>query len=594
MRGRSGVLLALAVACGLGAMYGANKLLSKGSKDVEEVSVLVAVRDLPIEDVLKPDAVRVARLPRASVPAGALTDPKQVEDRWVMIKMLEGEPIVEAKLAPKGSPSGLVARIPKGMRALAIEVNESTGVSGFVLPGHRIDIIQTRPDGGARKNRGLTGEADTILENVLVLASGQILTRPEDKSVNVRTVTLAVTPEEADLLVAARQKGPLSLSLRGLNDTAARPKPKPDEPEGDPVVVARRDLRPQELIDATLLEVKPFPKGLAPARGFKSIAEAEGRRVRQPIFAGEPLLEAKVTAKGAPIEPEGVPVVVAKRDLMPKDEIDAESIEVKRFPKDLAPSRGFADPGQVDGRYVRAPIHAGEPVLDTRILPRGTRPEELVGVHKLLGKGMRAFVLTGDAKAGFGPHIKSENRVDVLYTEKTTTATYSGSNMAMGQVNLGLNPILGLTDPGVGQNAGAMAGAYATKQSAKAEILLENIRVLAGPGDSKEGTGKLDNNYVVTVEVPVDATDDLAAAQTSGTISLVLRGEGDNSRAATLAAQAPEFFYIHKGLLEPEQVRMRPRQRRFGVNADEEDEAPRTPPTARPAAGVHVRRGSAP
>ena len=56
--------------------------------------------------------------------------------------MLEGEPIIEQKLGLKGSPPGLVSNIPKGMRAYAIEVNEQSGVSGFILPGHHVDVVR--------------------------------------------------------------------------------------------------------------------------------------------------------------------------------------------------------------------------------------------------------------------------------------------------------------------------------------------------------------------------------------------------------------------------------------------------------------------
>ena len=58
------------------------------------------------------------------LPPGTFTSFKDVEDRWVLIETLEGEPILDRKLAPKGTPAGLVSRIPKGMRAFAVEVNE--------------------------------------------------------------------------------------------------------------------------------------------------------------------------------------------------------------------------------------------------------------------------------------------------------------------------------------------------------------------------------------------------------------------------------------------------------------------------------------
>ena len=167
--------------------------------------------------------VKVVRMPKTAVPAGALTSAKDAEDRWAQVAILEGEPIVDRKLAARGTPPGLVARIPTGMRAFAIEVNEQSGVSGFVLPGHRVDVVQMESG-----SNGHT-EAEAVLQDVLVLASGQVFTRPDDRSLQSRTVTLAVTPDQVDSLVSAKSRGSLTLSLRGLNDhvrprrTARRP-----------------------------------------------------------------------------------------------------------------------------------------------------------------------------------------------------------------------------------------------------------------------------------------------------------------------------------------------------------------------------------
>ena len=158
-------------------------------------------RDLKVEEVIRPEMVKLTQMPKANVSPGTFTSIKDVEDRWVQIKMLEGEALLDRKLAPKGSPAGMVLRIPKGMRAFAIEVNEHTGVSGFILPDHRVDVVQHET--GANNKT----EAETILQDVLVLASGQVFTRPEDRSLQSRTVTLAVTPEQVDILVAAPRRG---------------------------------------------------------------------------------------------------------------------------------------------------------------------------------------------------------------------------------------------------------------------------------------------------------------------------------------------------------------------------------------------------
>jgi pilus assembly protein CpaB len=241
MKGKSLVLLALAILCGLAAMYGTSRMLTKERSKApsDMVDVLVAARGLKVEEVLTPELVKVVPMSRATLPPGTFTAFKDVEDRWVRIEMLQDDPILDHKLAPKGSPAGLVSKIPQGKRAYTIEVNEQTGVSGFILPDHRVDVVQVNPSGSN------TGTAETILEDVQVLASGQVFTRPEDRSIQARTMTFAVTPEQVNTLVAARARGALTLSLRGLNDhTLAKPKQKP-EPAVAQLVLPPPPLVPQ-------------------------------------------------------------------------------------------------------------------------------------------------------------------------------------------------------------------------------------------------------------------------------------------------------------------------------------------------------------
>jgi len=220
MNGKSLGMLGLALLCGLGAMVGTSKMLAKSKPTaVSTQNVLVAVRDLKVEEVLTPELVKLVPMAGDSVPPGAFSSFKDVESRWVLIRTLEGEPILDRKLAPRGSPAGLVSRIHPGMRAFTLEVNEQTGVSGFILPDHRVDVLLSVADPKNKRE-----EATTILQNIPVLASGQVFTRPDDPSIQSRTVTLEVSPEDVDVLVAARAKGSLSLSLRGLNDNTLAPK----------------------------------------------------------------------------------------------------------------------------------------------------------------------------------------------------------------------------------------------------------------------------------------------------------------------------------------------------------------------------------
>lgn len=234
MNKKSAIMLVLAVLSGLTAMYGSAELLgnNRSPAQVEMQNVVVASRELKAEMVIKDDMVKVVRLPKTQVPAGTFGAMQDVQDRSVLIPILPGEPMLDAKLAPRGSPAGLVARIPAGMRAYAIEVNEQSGVSGFVLPGHRVDLVQSR-----LTNSPGQPESELIMQDVLVLAAGQTFTRPEDKSILARTVTLALTPDQVNILAASRTKGPLTLSLRGVNDHAVvarrivEPPPPPPPPK---------------------------------------------------------------------------------------------------------------------------------------------------------------------------------------------------------------------------------------------------------------------------------------------------------------------------------------------------------------------------
>jgi pilus assembly protein CpaB len=258
-------MLLLAVISGLGAMYGTTMLMSRGN-DVpvaEMQDVLVAARDLKIEEAIKPDMVKVIRMPKDAVPVGAFSQAKDLEDRWVNVVMLKDDPIVDGKLAPKGSPPGLVARIPPGMRAFAVEVNEQSGVSGFILPDHRVDVVQVL--------QGTPGQtemmAEPVLQDVLVLASGQVFTRPDDRSIQARTVTLALAPEQVDAVVAAKARGPLSLSLRGLNDHAkVEVKKKEPPPEPKPEVVVKAPEPPPAPPPPPPPEPKPEPPPPPPVR----------------------------------------------------------------------------------------------------------------------------------------------------------------------------------------------------------------------------------------------------------------------------------------------------------------------------------------
>jgi pilus assembly protein CpaB len=264
MNSRSFIILVVAVLIGLGAMRLSQQLLAssrKGAEDTQEV--VVAARDFKEEEILKPDMVKVIRMARSAIPPNSFSAAKDVEDRWVRTTMLEGDVLVEKKLGPKGTPPGLVANIPPGMRAVAIDVTEQSGVSGFILPGHHVDVVRFE---NSEKEKN-DGRGETILQDVLVLAAGQLFSRPEERAVQSRTVTLALSPGDVHILVAARAKGALSLSLRGVNDhamvEAKTPEPKSD-PEAEQRLKLAEDARQKAENELRLLKEEQARKPAEP------------------------------------------------------------------------------------------------------------------------------------------------------------------------------------------------------------------------------------------------------------------------------------------------------------------------------------------
>ena len=115
----------------------------------------------------------------------------------------------------------LAAVLPKGMRAVSMEVSAESGAGGFILPDDHVDIMLTRHDKAAEKLSGVEKiVSETILRNVRVLAIDQAVEEKAGQKVVVgKTATLELTPDQAETLALSRQHGTLSLALRSLVDS---------------------------------------------------------------------------------------------------------------------------------------------------------------------------------------------------------------------------------------------------------------------------------------------------------------------------------------------------------------------------------------
>uniref|UniRef100_Q01YZ0 SAF domain n=1 Tax=Solibacter usitatus (strain Ellin6076) TaxID=234267 RepID=Q01YZ0_SOLUE len=181
--------------------------------------VVVATRPLPAGSTLDRDAVKLRSVPEDVFPAGAFSRVEDVLERPVISAIQPEEPVVEARLAVKGSGAGLGPMIPTGMRAISVRVNDVVGVAGFVLPGMRVDVLVT----GKPLNRADT-ETQTVLQNITVLSAGQTITTDgRSQPIMAPVVTLLVTPGEAEALTLANTEGHIQLVLRNSTDRISAP-----------------------------------------------------------------------------------------------------------------------------------------------------------------------------------------------------------------------------------------------------------------------------------------------------------------------------------------------------------------------------------
>jgi pilus assembly protein CpaB len=164
--------------------------------------------------MVKPADVKVIKIAADAFPKGAFSKVEEVLDRPVVSNILLDEPVLEGRLAVKGSGLGLAPTIPVGMRAVTVRVNDVAGVAGFVLPGMHVDVLVTgKPPSEA-------GDiTTTALQNILVLSAGQTI-QPDARgqAIQAPTVTLLVTPDQAETLTLAGNNGHIQLILRNSSD----------------------------------------------------------------------------------------------------------------------------------------------------------------------------------------------------------------------------------------------------------------------------------------------------------------------------------------------------------------------------------------
>lgn len=200
---------------------------------VETVQVFVVKRKIKYGERLTKEDVQLVKWPTDSMPEGIYTHPPiETEDgkpgiflfpkdsdklRSVLRTMEVGEPVLVLKVTEPGKDAGITSRLTPGMRAFAITVDVSSGVSGFLRPGDQVDIFWT----GSTPGRDETGSITKLIETaVRLVAIDQSANDDIGNTKVARTVTVEATPQQVAALAQAQGSGRLSLALVGTGDIA--------------------------------------------------------------------------------------------------------------------------------------------------------------------------------------------------------------------------------------------------------------------------------------------------------------------------------------------------------------------------------------
>ncbi|HEV2199445.1 MAG TPA: Flp pilus assembly protein CpaB [Bryobacteraceae bacterium] len=189
---------------------------ARRAEPTDQKDLVITTRPLGVGVMVKPADVKVIKVGSIAFPKGGFSKVEDVLDRPVISNMLLEEPVLDGRLAPKGSGLGLAPTIPVGMRAVTVRVNDIANVAGFVLPGMRVDVLVT-----GHPPAGDSDMTTTVLQNMLILSAGTAMQADaRGQAIQAPSVTILASPDQAELLTLAGIDGKIQLVLRNSSDTS--------------------------------------------------------------------------------------------------------------------------------------------------------------------------------------------------------------------------------------------------------------------------------------------------------------------------------------------------------------------------------------
>jgi pilus assembly protein CpaB len=184
-------------------------------------SVVVASRNLQPGELINSSSVSLRKIPQEFINSSSITGEnfESVDGQGLLLAVKAGEPILTSYTVTRGG-AYFSGTLKPGRRALTIEVDEISSISGMLRAGDKIDILVTAKQ---PKKVGIVAAASEdltfpLLSNLAVLATGQAQRGSGNATVTYTHITLDVTPDEANSIIAAKTGGKMTAVLRSPKD----------------------------------------------------------------------------------------------------------------------------------------------------------------------------------------------------------------------------------------------------------------------------------------------------------------------------------------------------------------------------------------
>jgi pilus assembly protein CpaB len=226
LSGRTLLLLFISLVLASGAVLIANKLIKSTGEgagpQVEYATVLVAAMDIPQWNIVEETDLNEKSWPKDAVTQDMFTDKAKVIGKIALVNVYKDEALNTHRVVDSKGSNVFSLGLPEHMRAFTLRINDVSGVGGFLAPDNHVDVL------AAMKLPGTTDQTftETLIQDLKVLAVDQDAVTDAKKPVVVRSATLEMTPQQAEVVFNAQQQGSIQLALRNPIDRSLLSKPE--------------------------------------------------------------------------------------------------------------------------------------------------------------------------------------------------------------------------------------------------------------------------------------------------------------------------------------------------------------------------------